>query len=211
VTKRKKNAILSLVYSLLFFYFIYYIFENRLYEVKYLFAAIITPIVITKIVDMLIPIRKNNKTTQMLVKSNVPNKINSDSDLLSVDIDTLSGSDFERLVYLYFKDKGFNPKLIGGSGDHGVDLVLTDPRNGVRIAVQCKRWKKTNNVGNGDIIKLNGGKEFYNCSNAICITSSNYTSKAKEFAEKCNILIWNRLHVYDKIDKWRKEKLKMIS
>lgn len=130
-------------------------------------------------------------------------------ELLTADINSLSGIDFERLIFLYFKDKGFNPETTPRTGDHGVDLVIKDPKDGLKIAVQCKRWKQ--NIGNGDIIKLDGGKRFYRCPGALFITTSNYTDKAKEFAEKCNVDLWNGLHVKDKIDSWRKEKVKKSS
>lgn len=156
---------------------------------------------------------KKNSTTKK-TSNNKPSsqykKLN-DKDLLNSEIDSLSGEDFERLVYLYFKDKGFKPETTPKSGDHGVDLVITDPKDGYKIAVQCKRYKNTNSIGNGDLIKLEGGKKFYRCNGTLFITTSSYTQKAKEFAESTKMETWNRLHVFDKIDKWRKEKNKKIS
>ncbi|MFO1442656.1 restriction endonuclease [Bacillus sp. Bva_UNVM-123] len=157
--------------------------------------------------------KKNNTTTNKTTKnkSSSQNKKLTDIDLLNSDIDSLSGESFERLVYLYFKDKGFKSETTPKSGDHGVDLVITDPKDGHKIAVQCKRYKSTAAIGNSDLIKLEGGKNFYRCHGTLFITTSSYTQKAKEFSESTKMEIWNRLHVFDKIDKWRKEKVKKIS
>ncbi|MBU8915131.1 restriction endonuclease [Bacillus sp. FJAT-29953] len=210
VTKRKKAIIKSIIYFILLFYYLSNVLLNRL-DWIHLLSALITPFIFTSIIGLFIPVKKVANNTKKGSKITYINKINNDTELFKATIDSLSGSEFERLIYLYFKDLGFSPELIGGSGDHGVDIVMKDPRNGVKIAVQCKRWAKENSVGNADIIKLNGGKEFYGCSDTLFITTSYYTPKAKEFAEMCNMKVWNRLHVNDKVGKWKKEKFKKLS
>jgi len=157
--------------------------------------------------------KKNTTTKQKTTNNNSPsqNKKLNDTDLLNSDIDSLSGENFERLVYLYFEDKGYKPETTPKSGDHGVDLVITDPEDGYKIAIQCKRYKSTVSIGNSDLIKLEGGKKFYRCHGTMFITTSSYTQKAKEFADSTKMETWNRLHVFDKIDKWRKNKIKKIS
>ncbi|WP_313799066.1 restriction endonuclease [Cytobacillus sp.] len=145
-----------------------------------------------------------SKTSKMVLDNAL-----SDKELLMTNVDSLSGEDFENLMFLYFKDKGFKPERTPRTGDHGVDLVIIDPKDGFKIAVQCKRHKK--NIGNEPIIKLNGGKKFYGCQGSLCITTSNYTEKAKEYAKECKVELWNGLHVQDKLSNWKKQKLKSIS
>lgn len=132
----------------------------------------------------------------------------SDEELLSTTLKGLNGYEFERLVEMYYKDKGYEPQIVGGSGDHEVDIILTDPKEKYKIAVQCKHWK-TKNVGNDIILRLSAGNRVHKCLDAWCITtSSNYTKSAIEAAEGLNIRLLNGLHVQDKIGSWQKRKLK---
>lgn len=55
--------------------------------------------------------------------------------LLTATFDQLEGRDFERLVALYYKEQGYKPQIIGGAGDHEVDLILTHPKEKYKIAV----------------------------------------------------------------------------
>ncbi|MGG0718368.1 restriction endonuclease [Robertmurraya massiliosenegalensis] len=159
--------------------------------------------------------KSTNKTTQNSTdkiesnSSSKSRKVHSDKELLTADIDSLKGEEFERLVFMYFDDKGYKPETTPKTGDHGVDLVITDPKDGLKIAVQCKRSK--NGIGNADLIKLEGGKRFYKCPRTLFITTSFFTTKAKEFAESTRMDTWNGLQVAEKIGKWRKEQLKMSS
>ncbi|MFP3390967.1 restriction endonuclease [Brevibacillus sp. SIMBA_040] len=129
----------------------------------------------------------------------------SDDALLTSDIDTLSGTDFERLVENYYRDKGYKVERVGGSGDHEVDLILQD-KKGYKIAVQCKRWKK--NVGNDIVLRLKAGKQVYGCYDAWIVTTSHFTKAAIQIAEPLNIKLINGAQVHDMIDRWRKEKSK---
>ncbi|UHA60658.1 restriction endonuclease [Metabacillus litoralis] len=154
--------------------------------------------------------KKKNAPKKSMVKDidNKKQKKLTDAEILSTDYTLLTGEQFERLCYLYFKDKGFSPQLTSTSGDHGVDLVIKDPKDGLKIAVQCKRWK--GNVGNADLHKLEGGKRFYKCPGTLFITTSNYTKKAVEFSEQVRMELWNELHVQDKIGNWQKSAFKRM-
>ena len=127
----------------------------------------------------------------------------TDEEIINADIDTLSGTDFERLMELYYRDKGYTVQRVGGSGDHEVDLILKD-KKGYKIAVQCKRWKK--DVGNDIVLRLKAGKQIYGCHDAWIITTSNFTSAAREAAESLRIRLINGLTVHDMISRWRKER-----
>jgi HJR/Mrr/RecB family endonuclease len=54
----------------------------------------------------------------------------------------LSPTDFEKMVGRVYEAKGYKVEHRGGSGDKGVDLMLTDSK-GYHIAVQCKRYNWT--------------------------------------------------------------------
>jgi Predicted endonuclease distantly related to archaeal Holliday junction resolvase and Mrr-like restriction enzymes len=125
----------------------------------------------------------------------------SDQDLIYADVDTLSGSDFERLMELYYISRGYSVTRIGGAGDHEVDLILNG-KEGYKIAVQCKRWKR--DVGNDIVLRLKAGKQVHGCYDAWIVTTSNFTKAAKEAAERLNIKLINGLAVHDKLSNWRK-------
>lgn len=118
----------------------------------------------------------------------------------------MNGSEFERLVTLYFDAKGYQPQLVGGSGDHEVDIILTDPKENYKIAVQCKHWK-TKKVGNDVILRLSAGKRVHKCLDTWCITTNYYTKAAEEAAEANKVRLWNGLHVHNNIVKWQQEQI----
>src|SRR5690606_572431 len=101
--------------------------------------------------------KKNSGTKSDKRKAKFTKRKLSDEEILSTNLKDLNGYEFERLVAMYYKDKGYEPQIVGGSGDHEVDIILTDPKEKYKIAVQCKHWKKKN-VGNDVILRLHAGK-----------------------------------------------------
>lgn len=148
------------------------------------------------------PSSKRSQTKEQNRTSNLKHNL-SDEEIINADIDTLSGTDFERLMELYYKDKGYSVERVGGSGDHEVDLILKG-KEGYKIAVQCKRWKR--DVGNDIVLRLKAGKQIYGCYDAWIITTSNFTKAAREAAESLRIRLINGLTVHDMINRWRKER-----
>jgi len=135
-------------------------------------------------------------------------KMLTDQDLIHADVDTLSGSDFERLMELYYISKGYSVTRIGGAGDHEVDLILKG-KEGYKIAVQCKRWKR--DVGNDIVLRLKAGKQVHGCYDAWIVTTSNFTKAAREAAERLNIKLINGLALQDKLNRWKKEHISKVS
>ena len=104
-------------------------------------------------------------------------------------LDHLTGPEFEQRLAILFRHQGYCVELTKGSGDQGTDLLLSN--GNIRIAVQAKRY--TARVGNGAIQELLGGMLFYNCSQGIVVTTSDFTRSAKELAAKANgVEIWGR-------------------
>lgn len=127
----------------------------------------------------------------------------TDEQLMKANVNTLSGMDFERLMAIYYTDEGYAVRIVGGSGDHEVDLILTD-KKGYKIAVQCKRWKK--DVGNDIVLRLKAGKQVHGCYDAWIVTTSHFTASARSAAEKLNIRLINGLILEDKLRSWKKRK-----
>lgn len=146
---------------------------------------------------------KQSKKTKL---TDVPEQLKpklADHELLQADVDTLSGTDFERLIALYYRDQGYQVQMVGGSGDNEVDLILNG-KEGYKIAVQCKRWKK--NVGNDIVLRLKAGKQVHGCLDALIITTSYFTKDAIAAAEKLNITLINGITIASKLNSWKKKK-----
>ncbi|NQX49327.1 restriction endonuclease [Paenibacillus tritici] len=129
-----------------------------------------------------------------------PMKKLTDAQIIKADVRTLSGTDFERLMELYYMDQGYSVQRVGGSGDHEVDLILKG-KEGYKIAVQCKRWKQ--DVGNDIVLRLKAGKQVHGCYDAWIVTTSNFTKAAKEAADRLNIKLINGLSLDDRLRRWK--------
>lgn len=110
------------------------------------------------------------------------------------DIDVMTGEDFEKYMYNVFFKLGFVVELTKSTGDQGVDLLITN-KNGVVIAVQCKRYNET--VGNGAIQEVIAGSNYYNTTGCLVVTNNYFTKSAQELAEKSKVILWNRDYLID--------------
>ncbi len=76
------------------------------------------------------------------------------------------------------KDAG---KVIGGSGDEGVDGVINEDRLGLDVIyVQAKRWENT--VGRPEIQKFVGALLGKKSRKGIFITTSDFSKNARDYA-----------------------------
>lgn len=122
-------------------------------------------------------------------KSYIARKVENQKNDNSVDISSLDGYEFEKLIIkLLQKEKYIDAIRIGGAGDRGVDIIAKDPLNpGKKVLFQCKRWVA--NVDSTPIQRLHSMKTMYGdeISRAVCITTSNYTKEAKIIANSTNV------------------------
>lgn len=105
-------------------------------------------------------------------------------------LDKMTGKEFEQFLENLFQSDGYQVETVAPSGDHGVDLVIVKDK--ARIGVQAKRYKPPSKVGNNVLIKLKGGGHFYDCEKLMVVTTSYFSLKAIEYAEKVGIELWNR-------------------
>lgn len=108
----------------------------------------------------------------------------------AVDISTMTGSDFEMLIYDLLKKDGYKNVLrMGGAGDLGVDIMAVKPMNGkvLHYIFQCKRWAA--NVGSDPIQRLFAERERMKLDHAVCVTTSGYTNDGKKVAKALSIKI----------------------
>ena len=102
--------------------------------------------------------------------------------------------EFEELVGLLFKKKGYNVKVTKRSGDYGTDVIAE--KGSERIAIQCKLNDSNVQVTNSVIQKALGSLASpYNANKLIVITTSDkFTPNAIEQIKnsKVPIELWNR-------------------
>jgi HJR/Mrr/RecB family endonuclease len=101
------------------------------------------------------------------------------AELLSVNLRTLSGLQFEEFLEDVFKVLGY-PELVRtkASGDQGIDLVLGDGEE--RVAIQAKLYQGS--VGNEAVQQAFAGMRHYKCDRCAVITNSVFTRSAHELA-----------------------------
>ena len=80
-------------------------------------------------------------------------------------------------------------RLLGGSGDGGVDGVVEQDVLGLEaIYLQAKRWEKNNTVSSGEIRDFIGALDGQpGIKKGVFITSSSFSDNAKKTAEKSNV------------------------
>jgi hypothetical protein len=107
----------------------------------------------------------------------------------SINIDTLSGKQFEQYCAEMLKLNGYNDvKLTNNSADHGVDI--TARKHWKKYSFQCKRYSR--NVGNKAVQEAYSGKALYRTDIAVVITSSHFTKQAISDAAKLGVQLWDR-------------------
>ena len=95
---------------------------------------------------------------------------------------------FEQLVLDLLHALGYGTnrsdlKRVGGSGDGGIDGIISLDRLGLeKVYVQAKRWK--NNVGSPEIQGFMGALQLQGAAKGVFITTSAFTRDAKEAAAK---------------------------
>ncbi len=94
----------------------------------------------------------------------------------------LSPSDFESFVGKLFEKMGYKMTLLGGSGDHGVDVELM--KDGTTSYVQCKRYKDSHKVGEPEIRNFLGALDHKRAnSKGYFVTTGYFTLEAELFAK----------------------------
>lgn len=148
--------------------------------------------------------KTNRKMSNTKSQTKRPMQNRTDHEILNSSLENLSGSEFERLLALYFQDQGFKVREVGiGGRDGGVDLVIIDQR-GEKIAVQAKCYAKHNSVGVQIVRELVGAKRNHDCILSLLITTSDLTVSAKKEAEQFKVDYWHGGVVEQKLKAWGK-------
>lgn len=116
-----------------------------------------------------------------------------------INIDNMSGVEFEIFLKEMFKTFGFNVEKTPDSGDYGADLYMK--KNGKAYVVQAKRHK--DNIGLSAVQEVVAAKAHYKAENAIVITNSRLTANAKILAKNNNVIVYERPQLIDLVQKSR--------
>lgn len=100
-----------------------------------------------------------------------------------------SPSLFERLVVELLLKMGYGGsrqdagRAIGRSGDEGIDGIIKEDRLGLDIIyIQAKRWEAS--VGRPEVQKFAGALQGQRAKKGIMITTSSFSSEAREYVSK---------------------------
>lgn len=95
--------------------------------------------------------------------------------------DAMTGREFEMFIAHLYEDLGYKAVVTPGSGDQGVDVIITD-KNKLRSAIQTKRYEGS--VGNAAVQEVIAGRIFHKCSKSMVITNSAFTRSAISLAKQ---------------------------
>ncbi len=104
------------------------------------------------------------------------------------DIRSLSPSDFEELVADTYRAQGHQVEVVGGTGDHGIDLVVRSHRGEIWL-VQCKRYR--GKIGEPVVRDFYGALRASDANGGALITTGTITDSARLWAEG------KPIHLYD--------------
>lgn len=102
--------------------------------------------------------------------------------VLEPDADGLA---YEAYVAHLVSELGWSAELTKSTGDHGADVIAS--RNGLRVAIQCKHY--AGKVGNKAVQEVFSAARFYDCDVGVVISNSEFTSAARQAAQKLGILL----------------------
>lgn len=95
---------------------------------------------------------------------------------------------YERVVALYFEDKGFETELSPYTNDYGVDVFAR--KGPTRVAIQAKMYGGTSRKINRQMImELHGAKDYFDCDCAVIATNGDVIDNALDVARKLKIEI----------------------
>lgn len=114
-----------------------------------------------------------------------------------INMDELSGYEFESLLAKLFSKMGYKTEITKGSGDFGIDVIAD---NGItRIGIQAKCYVG-HKVGNDAVQQAISGKEYYGLDKAMVITNSYFTQSAIQQAKGSKVTLWNRDNLLEKLN-----------
>ena len=142
--------------------------------------------------------QEKDEKTSVVFKENTPEEIfetaynelrKTITDELLITVKSCSSSFFERMVIDLLVVMGYGGsrkdagQAIGKSGDEGIDGVIKEDKLGLDVIyIQAKRWDK-GTIGRPEIQKFAGALQGQRAKKGIFITTSNFTTEAREYVK----------------------------
>ncbi len=112
--------------------------------------------------------------------------------LLTIDVDSLDGKEFEKYCAGLLTELGYiNVKITPGSGDYGIDILAE--KDELIYGFQCKCY--SSNIGVKAVQEVSSGSIYYNCDRAIVITNNYFTPAAINMAKRIGVILWDRKEI----------------
>jgi hypothetical protein len=110
-----------------------------------------------------------------------------------LDLSQMSGIDFEMLVADLLGQMGFRAEMTKTTGDGGIDIVavLDKPIIGGKYLFQCKRYAPDSLIGSPTVRDFYGAVTADRAVKGIFITTSDFTTQAREFGERVGLELIN--------------------
>ena len=94
----------------------------------------------------------------------------------------LTPREFEEMVAELIVPLGYsNVRVVGGAADLGVDVLCRD-RQGRKVAIQCKRYQRSNDVSSPEVQKFIGSMVVHQAERGIIVTTSTFSAPARDLA-----------------------------
>ncbi|MEG4250461.1 restriction endonuclease [Microcoleus sp. Pol10D4] len=135
-------------------------------------AAAVFGVIATSVLDTL----KEEESRKRLLDSGI------------LEVDEMTGKEFENFLYLYFINFGYSVKLTQDSQDYGADLILY--KDGSTTVVQAKRSK--NPIGIKAVQEVAGAVRHYKGNKGRVITNNRFTENAYNLAKSNDVEFWDR-------------------
>lgn len=104
------------------------------------------------------------------------------------DLREMPADTFEALVAALFRAYGYDADIVGGSSDHGVDVLVTVDDD-EKWVVQCKRY--SGSVGEPVVRDLFGTMSHEGAQRAYLITTGVFTRQARDWAKGKPIVLYD--------------------
>jgi restriction system protein len=104
------------------------------------------------------------------------------------DVDRMSGREFESYLGSLFPRLGYSAHVTPHQGDYGADLLVT--KDGKRIAVQAKRWKRP--IGVSAVQQVVAARGYHGCDSALVVANRAFTQAARGLARANGVELWDR-------------------
>ncbi|EDN7994990.1 restriction endonuclease, partial [Listeria monocytogenes] len=127
-------------------------------------------------------------------------------------LDKIRNSDpyfFEQLVVdllsrMGYSGEGGSAKVTSRSNDGGIDGIINqDPLGTSTVYLQAKRYKEDNKINRSDIQSFYGALASVRADRGVFITTSSYTSGAKEFAVNQGIVLIDGIQLTELMLKYK--------